>query len=148
MQTHERSVFASRLPCSIRKTQRPAYVPQRYADQAAHARYAVVQCRCGRECAETSTNKIGLSGPRVDGESQRLGGECAADLCQRHGGTRSGAADDTDPGEPCGPRARWTVVNCSRAIENIGYAVAANQGASLKRLSARHLGNRFLAKEI
>lgn len=37
--------------------------------------------------------KAGLSGPRIDGESQRLGGECVVDLRQRHGGTRSRPAD-------------------------------------------------------
>ena len=37
-----------------------------------------------------------------------------------------------DPWGATEPMAWWTVINRARAIENIAYVVAANQGASLK----------------
>ena len=41
-----------------------------------------------------------------------------------------------DPWGATEPMAWWTVINRARAIENVAYVVAANQGASLRALSA------------
>jgi predicted amidohydrolase len=47
-----------------------------------------------------------------------------------------------DPWGATEPLAWWTVINRARAIENIVYVAAANQGASLKALPALFMAGR------
>ncbi len=48
-----------------------------------------------------------------------------------------------DPWGATEPMAWWTIVNRCRALENIAYVVAANQGASLKHLDHACLETAF-----